>query len=84
MALGTKQYFCPQGHLLLLEEQKATRLPYACAECKEHIDSDYYYCKTDNEVYHKRCVDVEVIDNNASTASRFMARAKGWEPVDEQ
>ena len=76
-ALGTKQYFCPQGHLL--EEQKVIKTSFACEKCKKNIEGDYYYCKTDNEVYHADCAD-----NNASTTSCSVLRAKGAEFVDEQ
>jgi hypothetical protein len=79
-ALGSKQYFCPQGHLL--EEQKVAiigKTSFACEKCKKNIEEDYYYCKTDNEVYHANCAD-----NNASVTSFSALQAKGAEVVDEQ
>ena len=63
-----------------MEEQKATKTSFACDKCKKHIEEDYYYyCKTDNEVYHASCVD-----HNASTTSPSMTRGKGGEAVVEQ
>ena len=76
-ALCAKQYFCPRGHLM--EEQKVFKTSFTCDKCKKNIEEDYYYCKTDNEVYHASCAD-----HNASESSRSMTRAKGGEAVDEQ